>query len=225
MAKLALTTKRNQIDRANVIVVGAVAAAAFVTIFSLVAVKALWSQRSYQSKVISAREDARNQLEENITASDQLTESYKQFVSSTVNVIGGSPTGSGERDGDNARITLDALPSKYDFPALATSLEKLAKIHSLGIESITGTDDELNQAAAEQTSTPVPVDMPFKLTVKGDYTATQQLIGVFERSIRPFYMNELVFNAESPVSIQLSIDAKTYYQPEKGLQINSEVVK
>ena len=72
-----LTTKRLQIDKANVTVVIAVSIAAFVTVFSLVAAKSLLSQRSYQATVIEKREQARDQLKENITAADQLTESYK----------------------------------------------------------------------------------------------------------------------------------------------------
>lgn len=220
-----LTTKRVQIDKANVVVVAAVSIAAFLTVFSLVAVKSLWSQRSYQAKVIEKRETARNQLKANITAADKLTDSYKQFVSNPVNIIGGNPSGSGERDGDNARIILDALPSKYDFPALATSLEKLTKSQNLTIDTITGVDDELNQASNADNSTPQAVEMPFKLSVKGDYGATQQLISLFEHSIRPFYINELILTAAGEGQVSAAVDAKTFYQPEKGLKFKSEVVK
>ena len=225
MAAKISSTKRVQIDKANLTVVAAVSIAAFVTIFSLIAVKSLWSQRSYQSRVIELREKANKQLQANITASDKLTDSYKVFASATVNAIGGSPSGSGERDGDNARIILDALPSKYDFPALATSLEKLTKSQNLTIESIAGIDDELNQAVVSEDPVPQAVEMPFKLSVKGDYAATQQLINVFERSIRPFTMNQLEFKAGDSGAITLIIDAKTYYQPEKGLKFKNEVVK
>ena len=225
MAQLDLKPKRVQIDKANLTVVAAVTIAAFVTVFSLVAIKSLWSQRSYQAKVISAREDARDQLATNIDNAATLTTSYKQFVSSTVNVIGGSAAGTGERDGDNARIVLDALPSKYDFPALATSLEKLIKSQGLSIESIVGVDDELNQAGAADNPTPVAVEMPFKLTVAGDYTAQQRLVGVLEKSIRPFVINELVMDADEGGAISMTIDAKTFYQPEKSLNVKSEVIK
>lgn len=219
------TTKRVQIDKANVVVVAAVSVAAFFTFFSLVAVKSLWSQRSYQAKVIEKREKARDQLKANKTAADKLTDSYKQFVSEPVNVIGGNPTGNGERDGDNARIILDALPSKYDFPALATSLEKLAKGQNLTIQSITGTDDELNQSGTADNPTPQAVEMPFKVAVSGSYANTQQLVSVFERSIRPFYINELLITANGDGNVSVAIDAKTFYQPEKSLKFKSEVVK
>jgi hypothetical protein len=219
------STKRVLIDKANVTVVITVSIAAFITIFSLVATKALLSQRSYQSRVIEKREQARNQLIDNIKAADTLTTSYQAFVSNPQNVIGGSATGAGERDGDNARIVLDALPSKYDFPALTTSLEKLIKGQNLTIASITGVDDESNQLNTESSATPVAVEMPFMVSVNGSYEGIQGLIGVFERSIRPFSINQLEFKAGQGSEISLDIDAKTYYLPEKSFEFKSEVVK
>jgi hypothetical protein len=222
---MADSSKRALIDKANVSVVIAVSIAAFVTIFSLVAAKALLSQRAYQGRVIHAREKARNQLIANVKAADTLTDSYKQFVSSQENVIGGSATGGGERDGDNARIVLDALPSKYDFPALATSLEKLIKGQNLTIDTITGIDDESNQQKTASSNSPQAIEMPFKVSVKGGYDSVQNLVGVLERSIRPFSINELQLDAETGSQLTLTIDAKTYYQPEKNFEFKSEVVK
>lgn len=220
-------TKRAQIDKANLTMVIVVAVAAFVTMFSLVAVKSLWSRQSYQNTVIDKREAARDQLVRNKAEADKLNESYKQFVSSTENVIGGNPSGSGQRDGDNARIVLDALPSKYDFPALASSVEKLAKDQQLSITSLTGIDDEVTQSQTAATSAPQAVEMPFNLAVSGKYTDLNKLILAFEASIRPFKISKLVFTADSsnPGDLSLTIDGKSYYQPEKSLEFKKEVVK
>lgn len=221
-----ISSKRALIDKANVTVVMTVAAAVFVTLFALISTKALLEQRAYQQRVIEARELARDQLADNIKAAEQLTVSYEAFVSNQENAIGGSATGSGERDGDNARIVLDALPSKYDFPALATSLEKLAKSQNLTITEITGVDDEINQSAAALTSTPTPVEIPFDMTVAGAYDQIQGLVKVFERSIRPFNVQEMIFTAGKDASgLSLQIKAKTYYQPEKSLESKSEVIQ
>ena len=76
----------------------------------MVASRALWSQRGYQSRVISEKEKAVSQLESNIAATNQLAISYNAFVSTPDNVIGGNPNGTGDRDGNNAKIVLDALP-------------------------------------------------------------------------------------------------------------------
>lgn len=225
MPQIEQSSKRAQIDKANLTMVVAVAIAAFITVFSLISVKALWSRQSYQSLVIEKREKARDQLIANVDEAKKLTESYKVFVASTENVIGGNPTGSGQKDGDNARIVLDALPSKYDFPALTSSVEKLAIDRGLKIEALTGTDDELAQAQTAATSTPVAIEMPFTLGVSGKYDSLKDLVLNFEKSIRPFRVTKLVFTGGNTGEVKLSVDAKSYYQPEKSLEFKKEVVK
>lgn len=64
--------KRLQISKANTTMVAVVAVASFVTMFSLVAAKALWDQRSFQARVITDKEVARNQLKTNVAAVDSL---------------------------------------------------------------------------------------------------------------------------------------------------------
>lgn len=216
--------KQVQIDRANIRMFIAIALTVFVVVFCAVAVKSLVSRQSYQNKVIEAREKARNQLEQNIAAATQLTESYKTFVANSPNVIGGSPTGTGERDGDNAKIILDALPSVYDFPALTSSVEKLATNEGLKIEDITGTDDEINQYG-QQSSEPVVVEIPFTVTVNGGYQNINNLITQFEKSIRPFRVTKFVFTGGEGGTVDLTIDAKSFYQPAKSLEVKKEVVK
>src|SRR5579875_2370206 len=116
--------KRVLIDKANSRVVVVTSAAAFIVVFCLVAAHTLFSQLLYQNRIISAKKQALSQLRTDTTAVSQLDNSYVAFVSTPQNVLGGSSSGTGSQDGNNAQIVLDALPSKYDFPALATSLEK-----------------------------------------------------------------------------------------------------
>ncbi len=222
--RIQFSTKRLQIDRANATMVAVIAGAVFVTIFSLVSIKGLWTQRAYQAKVISKKEVARDQLKDNLEARDKLVVSYKEFVGAPTNVLDGNPAGQGERDGDNARVVLDALPSKYDYPALVTSLEKVLNEKNFKIESIVGTDDELAQQQNADNPNPQPVDMPFELTAKGSYSSVIDLIATFERSIRPFTMQKVTF-AGNVNEMQIKAEAKTYYQPEKSLKERQEVVK
>jgi hypothetical protein len=224
MANTMPSLKQVQIDKTNVRIFVAIAATVFLVVFCAVATKALISRQSYQNKVITARETARDQLEQNIQAAGQLTESYKTYVANSPNVIGGSPSGSGGRDGDNAKITLDALPSVYDFPALNSSVEKLASAEGLKIASITGTDDEVNQSG-QSSNEPVAVEMPFTVAVNGPYQNINNLILQFEKSIRPFKVTKLVFTGGESGTVDLVIDAKSYYQPAKNLEIKKEVVR
>lgn len=224
MANIQFSSKHLQINQANARIVIIIALAAVVTTFSIVASRALLSQMSYQNRVATEKELAVAQLKENIAAVDKLKTSYTQFVENSPNIIGGDPKGTGERDGDSAKIILDALPSKYDFPALTSSLEKLMIERNFKVESINGTDDELAQTAQTNSANPVPVEIPFQLTVNSDYNSLLALIQVFEQSIRPLHITSLAFSGADN-STQLTIDALTYYQPAKSIDITMKEVK
>lgn len=241
MAKLSMrtSTKRLLIDRANTTIVIVVAVAAALTAFSLVASRALLSKRAYQSRVITAQEKARDQLEANIEAVDVLGASYGEFVDRPENIISGNSTGTGERDGDNAKIVLDALPSRYDFPALAASLEKILVDGNYQIGSITGTDQppgegstpDPSQAGTQPTESVAigsAEEMPFELSAQGPYTSMVELLSSFHRSIRPLAVRKLTLTAGSGAGgnqVELTVQGVSYYQPEKTLDIKYEVVQ
>lgn len=218
------STKRIAIDKANATLVLAVAITVFVIVFSLVASKALLGQRSYQSKVISKKETALKTLKDNIVATDQLNTAYQEFAGTTVNALGGNPKGNADRDGDNSRIILDALPSKYDFPALTTSIEKLIKDNGFKVSSITGTDDEIAQATNQSSTSPQPVEIPVTVSVSASNNSAKRLMELFERSIRPFQVQKLTLIGEGS-KLKFSLEFKTYFQPEKSLDINKESVQ
>lgn len=222
MAKTRVSQKRTQVDRTNTRMVITVAVAAFIVVFSLVASRALWTTMSHQSKVISQKEAARNQLEANIDTVDDLQLAYKAFTGTSDNVIGGNSAGSGDRDGDNAKIVLDALPSKYDFPGLATSLEKVLKANGSTINSITGTDDEVAQSGGQGSTG--PVEVPFELAASGNYQSTQDLLTLLQRSIRPIQVRTLNLTGTNS-DLVTSLTAVTYYQPERTLHIQTKVVE
>jgi Tfp pilus assembly protein PilO len=216
--------KRVQIDKSQSTMLIVAGVAAFVLAFTLVGGKALIGQITYQNKVISAKKATVQQLRSNVQAVSSLETSYKAFTSTSQNIIGGNPQGNDQRDGDNAKIVLDALPSKYDFPALVSSVEKLANDQKLGIESISGSDDEVTQTENASSPDPKPVDMPFQVTVNGSYPATKSLLDAFNRSIRPFQLTKLQLSG-GQASMTAKIEAKTFYQPAKNFNITKKVVK
>jgi hypothetical protein len=225
MAKTASFTKRTLITKANSTMVIATGIAAFVLVFSAIASKTLISQASYQNRVISVKKKALATLESDLAARDSLVASYRSFVNTPQNVLGGNPDGTGDQDGDNAKVILDALPSRYDFPALATSLEKLISSQGLIILGISGTDEEITQSVAQtEGSEPQPIAMPFQLQVGGSYEGIQNLVDVFRRSIRPFQVQKVEISGDEG-SMTATIDAQTFYQPEKSLNIKTEVVR
>lgn len=225
MARTASFTKRALISKANSTIVVATAVAAFIVIFAGVASKALFSQAAYQNKVIDTKKQALATLKSDLNAVDSLKESYQVFVDTPQNVLGGNPSGTGDQDGDNAKIVLDALPSKYDFPALATSLEKLIISQGLTIQGITGTDEEVTQAENQTSTDPKPIAIPFQIRVSGSFESIKGLVAVFERSIRPIQVQRVEFSSSVQGAMDATIDAQTFYQPEKSLNIKTEVVK
>jgi len=223
MAKTGIT-KRILIDKANSRVVVFTSVAAFIFIFSLVATKTLISQAAYQNRVIGAKKVAVHQLNDNVQATTKLRSSYEAFVNTSQNVLGGSTTDDTSQQGDNAKIILDALPSTYDFPALATSLDSLLTSDGLEIQNISGIDDEIAQSGTTASGTPAPVPMPFQATVAGDYDSIKKLVSQFERSIRPFQMQKVTISGTSG-KLSLSVEAQTFYQPGKTFSLGSKVVK
>ncbi len=224
MAKLQISTKRILIDKTNSRIVIYTSIAAFMVVFTLVASKTLISQAMYQNRVISAKRTAVLQLKTDIASTSNLVTAYKAFVSTPQNVIGGDPNGNGPKDGDNGKIVLDALPSKYDFPALATSLESLLTSQNVQIQSISGTDQEIAQQSDQSSSNPQPVAMPFQISVSGDYQSIQNLIAAFNSSIRPFQIQTILMSGNDS-NMTLTMTAQTFYQPEKIFSVSKEVVK
>jgi hypothetical protein len=224
MARTTAFTKRALISKANSSMVIATTVAAFVLVFALVSGKSLISQMSYQNRVITAKKTALTQLKTDLEARDSLQASYNSFVAENPNVIGGNADGDGEEDGDNATLILDSLPSYYDFPALTTSLEKIIGSQNLSILGITGIDQEATEGDNQSSPTPEAVAMPFEVDVSGSYQSVQALTDVFQKSIRPFQIQTMQLSGDEG-SMTAAINAQTYYQPGKTLNIKSEVVK
>lgn len=225
MAKVQLSTKRLAIDKAQAQMVAIIAGASFITVFCLVASNAVFSQYRYQGKVVSAKEKALKQLKDDQTAFNTLSSSYKAFDSASVNVIGGTRDGSGDNDGRNSKIVLDALPSSYDFPALTSSIEKVLTDSKLKVTSITGTDDQVNQQTNTTSPKPEPVAIPFSFSVSNaSYSSIQDLFKKLNNSIRPIQIDSVdLSGGQSDMS--LTVNAHTYYQPGKSLSITKKVVK
>lgn len=221
--KNAPNSKRNLIDKANATVVASTAAACFIVVFSLVACNTLFSQLTYQNRVIKADRQTLSKLKQDLSAVSQLENSYKAFVGTPTNVLGGNPTGSGAQDGDNAKITLDALPGQYDFPALATSLQSLLASQGVQIQSISGTDDEVAQDTGPSNN-PSAVAIPFQVGVSGSYQSIQNVMQAFDHSIRPIQIQTMNLSGDQ-ADLTLSLTAQTFYQPAKSLNLGTETIK
>lgn len=218
-----LSGKRALIDKANASMLAIIGVTSFVVTFSLVSCKALFSQSTYQGRVIKSKDTALRTLKQNNKNITSLVSSYSTFANGATNVLGGNPSGSGPLDGDNPRIVLDALPSKYDFPGLVSGLNRVLTQGGYKGIVIGGTDDEVAQQEAG-TDVAAPVEIPFPLTIITDYNGARNLLLTLEKSIRPMYVDKVGITASSS-NVTINVSAKTYYMPEKTLKISTKVVK
>ncbi|CAN5697758.1 hypothetical protein BH23PAT2_BH23PAT2_03120 [soil metagenome] len=239
MPNLKVSLKHIQVDKANSAVVAALSVASFVLVFAGFAANALMTQRNYQARVILEKSATLDKIDQNYENAQSLQTTYGAFVSNPQNIIGGSSEGDGQRDGDNARIILDSLPSSYDFPALVTSMEKLLTDANVNIEEISGTDNELTQGVSEDelgndigdeaveggavTVDEGSIEIPLTVGISSSYDGVKGLIGIFERSIRPFHIGTMTISGSNN-NMRLDLQIKTYFQPEKVFEVRTEVV-
>ena len=207
--------------------VAIVAIATIITVFCLVSAKTLFSQATYNKRVLDARHEALTQLEANVGAADQLMGQYQIFqTGNNTNIIGGKNSTDpslAPPNGDNARIVLDALPSKYDFPALISSVAKILDNNGFTNQSVEGKDLS-NTINSDPTPKPELATITLVVTGTGNYKAVGTLVKDFERSIRPFDITKVeVKGSESNMSVSLTMD--TYFQPALSLTLSTKEIK
>ena len=68
------------------------------------------------------------------------------------------------------------------------------------------------------------MEIPFSIEVPVANDTAKGLIQLFERSIRPIQVQKLSISGQKG-QLKLTLTAKTFYQPEKNLNIKTEVVR
>jgi hypothetical protein len=216
--------KHVQIDKSQSTMFAIIAVAVFFCVFGLFATKALVSKGLYQRRALHAERDVAATLKSNYTNAQTLLTQYNVFAKEDPNVLGGSLNGSGINDGDNPRIVLDALPSKYDVPALASSIEKVMSARNVTFNTLNITDDPSGNSDQPQ-ARPSSTAIPFSFEGTTNYKTAQQLLQDFESSIRPFDLNTLEIDGTDN-TLKLTVGMTTYFQPAKSLDLTpTEAVK
>jgi hypothetical protein len=248
--KVKTSIKHLQIDKDNNLMFIAVALAAVLVVFSLVSAKTLLGVSSYQHRVLKAKNTSIKKLKANVVAAEELKKQYDTFENQNPNVLGGiggldvaqaisaqggkaaSITLGGKtlnlsgQDGDNAKIVLDALPSSYDFPALISSVEKVANQDHIPLQGVGGTDQGSSPTAASAaptTSASQYQNISFSVATQADYHTVQTLINDLERSIRPVDVTQFTITG-SGNNLNVSVQANTYYQSPITLQIKNKEI-
>ncbi|MCA9308859.1 type 4a pilus biogenesis protein PilO [Candidatus Saccharibacteria bacterium] len=200
-------TKREKISRANSTVFIAVAVAAVVVMASLIAAKFLWAQLSYNSRVISAKVEARNQIKKNNSSVDSLSKEFVDLEASA---------------STNSKVILHALPPSYDYPGLATYIESLAQTSGVTFPGSVGQD--ISESAIRTSVVSEPQEIPLSIEVNGTYDSIVQFIKNTELSIRPIHITSVEYSGTSD-KLKALITATTYYQPTRDLGVGKMEVQ
>ena len=159
------------------------------------------SKKSYNSRVIKTKTEARDQLTTNLKNIDKLSQQFGELNSSETT---------------NSKTILHALPPVYDYAALASSIDSLASLS--GVSSDTNIGEDTSSSALNFATTSQPVEIPLNLNIKGSYDAIRTYIDNLERSIRPIQIQALTYTGTNS-DLQILIEAKTYYQPARSLDV------
>jgi hypothetical protein len=216
MAKASI--KHLQIDKDQTTILVVIAITTAVAVFGLFGIKALVSKGLYQKRALHARRDVADKLKSNFSDATTLFTQYKVFAEQQPNLLGGQAKGNGSQDGDNARLVLDSLPSKYDAPALASSIEKVLTDQNFKFTRLSVEDDP---AANPDTPETKPTEKTITFTFAGSttYGGAVKVLQAFERSIRPFDITNLQITGTDQ-ALQITANVNTYYQPAKILNLS-----
>ncbi len=194
-------SKREQVVKAGLTVLIVVAVSSVIVMFSVMSMRFLWQQKSYNSRVIKTKTEARDQLTTNLKNIDKLSQQFGELNSSETT---------------NSKTILHALPPVYDYAALASSIDSLASLS--GVSSDTNIGEDTSSSALNFATTSQPVEIPLNLNIKGSYDAIRTYIDNLERSIRPIQIQALTYTGTNS-DLQILIEAKTYYQPARALDV------
>lgn len=210
-----ISQKHTQISSASKSMVTVLSVTLAIVMATIVSSKYLYDMNSYQRKVISEKKKVDKTLSDNVKYVGKLVTDFKTFDKTPESIIGTNEP--------NSKIILDALPSKYDFPALITSIQKIAEMGNYRIESISGTDQELT-IDQNPTGSPSVVPIPISIIMQGDYEGAQKLVKDLESTIRPIKIKNLSFVGTGN-GLVITIDAETYFQPGKNFNVTEVPLK
>ena len=200
------SSKRLGIQKANTVMFGSIIAASVIVSFSLVTLNFLWNLRGFNNRVIEARSEALTTLQQNALNVQELKQRFTAL----------------EEDDINSKVVLDALPSVYDFPAIATSIDKQVEKDSLKLINFSG--DDLSAEAAKSAIVPEPVAISFNLTVEGNYEKIGDFITNLEKTIRPLVIDSIELSG-SDSAMTADLVLHTYYQPAIEVEPETKTVR
>jgi len=207
--------KRDLIKKAGSSIFISVAIASVILAFSIVSLRFMFSQMQYNSRVHAAKEESRDTLSKNISKAAALEASYEQLDLSDNLLLD-------QGDKMNSDVVLDALPSRYDFPALVASMNKLANESGVKLVGFGGDDLEVEAIATQPL--PEPQEIIFTLSVDGNYSLIENFVKNLDNTIRPMHVEKMRLSGTDS-DMTATFNLITYYQPVVDLNLHTRIIK
>ncbi len=217
--------KRQQIASSNKTMFIWVAAASVLVAFAIVISIFLVKQIIFVERVLIEKNKTIGTLDENLKTANALDTNVKKLRADKNLTLARS----GASD-NNLDVIIDAMPYAADDVALGSSLQSVlltgASIESLTIEttnSDTVSESSVNLVGLAQVGDAQPMVFSFKATGSGDQL--KAILDRLNRSIRPINITSIQVEAAGADNLTATIQAVTYYQPLKTVELTSKVVK
>lgn len=207
--------KRDLIKKAGSRIFITISVASIIAAFCIVAINFMWDLAGYNSRVQGEKEIARDTLLANISKSEDLQKSFVALQESDDLI-------KGQDKQSNSSVILDALPRKYDFPALVTSIDKVADLSGVNVAGLSGNDEEVNAIA--RSPNPTPQEIHLSVNIEGTYKNINKFVKNLENTIRPIKVINIRL-AGSDSKMSATFDLVTYYQPAIDLTIQSKDIE
>lgn len=216
--------KRQQIASSNKAMFLWVAGASVLVAFALVISIFLAKQIIFTEKVLIEKNNTIGTLDKNLETASALDKNVKKLRADKNLTLARSSASD-----NNLDVIIDAMPYAADEVALGSSLQSAlltgASIESLTVEStntdtVTGGTDT---SFLDQVGTAQPIIFSFKAT--GTSEQLENVLDRFNRSIRPINILSLQLESAGANNLTATVQAVTYYQPKKTVELTEKVVK
>jgi hypothetical protein len=171
------------------------------------------------TKVLTAKNKANEQLIKNLDAAPQLVDRYKAL-------------------GAKQDLIADALPNTTDLPGLMALLENMSASGGINLKSIapslttvatgpaatTGTATATAGTTTGTVTPPAPQAYNVSLAFDGTYASLQKLLEGIEQSARPMRVTAMQLSGTGS-SLSVQLETTTFYQDKARLPISTETIK
>lgn len=212
--------KRQQITNANKLIFLWVIIAAVALSICGVGIQFLFRQAAFNQKIISAKASTQTTLANNIDNAKQLKEKVDNLLADTnLASVRANP-------GDSTlKVVLDALPTREDQSAFASSLQQVVLPKSgIQLSELSTIGSVVGDVAPEAGAVTTAKTINFNFGATGNYDQIKTMLHDLERTIRP--IDATAINLEGTDStLRITVEGVTYYLPERTVELGKKEIK